>query len=137
MALTANREVDHFVDQEIRRYPVSANSRIFKGGLVGLNTTKYARALVAGDKCIGLAFDAADNTGGTNGERYIRVYTQGDFLLLLAGAARTDIGKALYGSDDGTLTFTATGNSLIGVCVDVPSTGQVILRIDSYHTVTP
>lgn len=137
MALTANREVDHFVDQEIRRYPVAANSRAFKGGLVGLNSSKYAHALAAGDKCAGLAYDASDNTGGANGERYIRVYTQGDFLLPLTGATRADVGKAVYASDDATLTFTAAGNSLVGVCVDVPTSGQIILRIDSYHTVAP
>ena len=62
MALTTNRDVDHFVDQEIRRYPMAASVQIFKGGFVGLNLSKYARALEAGDKCVGLAYDAADNT---------------------------------------------------------------------------
>jgi hypothetical protein len=135
MALTANREVDHFVDQEIRRHPVAANARIFKGGFVGLDSSKYARALAAGDKCVGLAYEAADNADGTNGQRCVRVYTQGDFLLTLSGAGRSDIGKAVYASDDATLTFTATGNSLVGVCVDSPTTGQIILRVDTYHTV--
>lgn len=135
MALTANRDVDHFVDQEIRRCPVAASVQIFKGGFVGLNSGKYARALAAGDKCVGLAYDGADNRSGGNGERCIRVYTQGDFLLPLSGASRTDIGKAVYASDDATLTFTAMGNSLMGVCVDVPTAGQIILRVDTYHTV--
>lgn len=135
MALTANREVDHFVDQEIRRYPVAASSRVFKGGFVGLNSGKYAHALAAGDRCAGLAYDGADNSAGANGERYIRVYTQGDFLLPLSGASRADIGKAVYASDDATLTFTATSNSLVGICVDVPTSGQIIVRIDMYHTV--
>jgi hypothetical protein len=135
MALTANRDVDHFVDQEIRRYPVAGGMRIFKGGFVGLNLSKYARPLEAGDKCVGLAYDAADNTNGVNGEHSIRVYTQGDFLLALTGASRTDIGKAVYASDDATLTFSATGNSFVGVCVDVPVSGQVILRLDPHHAV--
>jgi predicted RecA/RadA family phage recombinase len=135
MALTANRDVDHFVDQEIRRYPMAAGAQVFKGGFVGLNLSKYARALEAGDKCVGLAYDAADNANGTSGEHSIRVYTQGDFLLSLAGATRADIGKAVYASDDATLTFTVAGNSLVGVCVDVPASGQVILRLDPHHTV--
>ncbi len=130
MALTANREVDHFVDQEIRRYPVAEGGRVFKGGFVGLDGSKYARALVAGDKCAGLAYDAADNSEGMAGERCVRVYTQGDFLLPLAGAARADIGKSVYAADDATLTLTATDNSLVGVCVDVPTSGQVIVRIE-------
>ncbi len=135
MALTANRDVDHFVDQEIRRYPVVAGGRIFKGGFVGLNAGRYARALEAGDRCAGLAYDAADNTAGADGERCVRVYTQGDFLLPLGGAARGDTGKAVYASDDATLTFTAAGNSLVGICVDVPAGGQIILRLEPYHAV--
>jgi len=135
MALTANRDVDHFVDQEIRRYPMAAGARIFKGGFVGLNSSKYARALAAGDKCAGLAYDAADNSSGANAELSIRAYTQGDFLLPLTGASRGDVGKAVYASDDATPTFTATSNSLVGVCVDVPASGQVILCLDPHHTV--
>ncbi len=135
MALTANRDVDHFVDQEIRRYPLAAGAEVFKGGFVGLNSAKYARALAAGDKCVGLAYEAVDNGDGADGERCVRVYTQGDFLMPLAGAGRTDIGKAVYASDDATLTFTATGNSLVGVCVDSPVAGQIILRVDTYHVV--
>lgn len=135
MALSANREVDHFVDQEIRRYAVGAGTRIFKGAFVGLDAARYARALQAEDKCVGLAYDSADNSSGAAGGRYIRVYTQGDFLLALTGATRADIGKAVYASDDATLTFVAAGHSLVGVCVDVPTAGQVILRLDSYHSV--
>jgi predicted RecA/RadA family phage recombinase len=135
MALTANRDVDHFVDQEIRRYPLAAGAEVFKGGFVGLDSSKYARALAAGDKCVGLAYEAADNSSGADGERCVRVYTQGDFLLPLAGAGRADIGKAVYASDDATLTFTAAGNSLVGVCVDCPTAGQIILRVETYHVV--
>ena len=84
---------------------------------------------------MGLAYDNVDNTAGANAEHSIRAYTQGDFLLPLTGASRSDVGKAVYASDDATLTFTATSNSLVGVCVDVPASGQVILRLDPYHTV--
>lgn len=37
MALTVNREVDHFVDQELRSYQVESAKQIFKGGFVGLS----------------------------------------------------------------------------------------------------
>jgi hypothetical protein len=135
MALTANRDVDHFVDQEIRRYPVAAGVQVFKGGFVGLNASKFARALTAGDKCAGLAYEAADNRTGADSGLSVRVYTQGDFLLPLVGALRTDVGKAVYAADDASLSFTSAGNSLAGVCVDVPTPGQIILRLDGYHTV--
>ena len=35
MALTKNREVDHYVDQELRTLGVGAAKNIFKGALVG------------------------------------------------------------------------------------------------------
>ena len=37
MALTANREVDRYVDQELRTLPVKGSTKIYKGGLVGLS----------------------------------------------------------------------------------------------------
>ncbi len=133
MALTANREVDRYVDQELRSYPLAAGARVYKGGFVGLNTSGYARALVAADKAVGLAYEEADNTAGANADRQVRVFSQGDFALALAGAARTNIGQAVYASADDTLTFTASGNSKVGYCVDVPATGQIILRISPFN----
>ena len=37
MALTANREVDHYIDQELRTFQVAASKRVYKGGFVGLS----------------------------------------------------------------------------------------------------
>ncbi len=38
MALTANSEVDHYIDQELRSFQVAAAKQVFKGALVGLAT---------------------------------------------------------------------------------------------------
>ena|GEM_PF-5219546 len=78
MALTANREVDHYVDQELRTVKVAAAAHIYKGALVGL-TGGYARGLVAGDTFVGLAYEECDNSGGSDGDKSVRVYTVGDF----------------------------------------------------------
>ena len=48
MALTANREVQRYVDQELRGYAVAAGANVFKGAFVGLSGG-YARGLVASD----------------------------------------------------------------------------------------
>ena len=152
MALNANREVDQFVDQEIRRYPVTRGVRIFKGSFVGLNWPhRFARPLRTGhpsDLCAGLAYESVNNTEGQDAERSVRVYTLGDFLLPLAGATRSDIDwdrKSVYAIDDETLTFEAyhragewadgvsIPNAVVGVCVDVPAGGQIILRLDPYR----
>jgi len=139
MALTANREVSHFVDQELRTFQAAAVS-IFKGALVGLNGSNYARGLVAGDGFVGISYEDCLNSAGSAGDKSVRVYTLGDFEHALAGAALTDIGRPVFASADNTLTFTAAGNSYVGIVQDVPSSGTIILRIDpqrrSVKTVT-
>lgn len=128
MALTANRELDRYVDQELRALPVKANAHIYKGALLGLSDG-YARGLVAGDAFAGIAYEEANNTGGADGAVSVRVYTGGDFEHTLASAARANNGAVVYASDDATLTLTASGNSPVGNQVDVPASNKIILRL--------
>lgn len=129
MALTANRELDRYVDQELRQYAVASGAHVYKGGFVGLNASGYARALVAGDRCVGIAYEEADNTGGADAATRVRVFTLGDFPHTLAGAALADIGRPVYASADDTLTLAAAGNSFVGWVVDRPSANAVIVRL--------
>jgi hypothetical protein len=130
MALSTNREVDRFVDQELRSYAVAAAATIRKGGFVGVNTSGYARPLTAGDAFAGVAYEQADNSAGANGAIAGRVYTQGDFVLTLSGATVGSIGRPVFASDDEVLTFTAVGNSYVGIMVGLHATNQIVLRID-------
>lgn len=130
MALTANREVDHFVDQELRSFQVAATVHVFKGGFVGLSAAGYAQPLVAGDPFVGIAYEEADNTSGADGALSVRVYTLGDFGVSLAGAAVASIGRPVFASSDDTLTFTGAANSYLGVVEDVITSGEIILRVD-------
>jgi hypothetical protein len=131
MALTANREVDHYIDQELRSYQVAASQRIYKGALVGRAATGYAQPLAAGDPFIGIAYEDIDNSTGANGALAVRVYTLGDFGHALSGAAITDIGRPVFASDDNTLTFTGSGNTYVGLVQDFVTSGEIILRIDT------
>jgi len=130
MPLTANRDVDHYIDQELRTLPVGAAKRIFKGAFVGLSAAGYAQPLVAGDPFVGVAYEEADNTVGANAAISVRVYTLGDFGHALSGATVADVGRPVFASADNTLTFTAAGQSYAGFVQEVPASGQVILRID-------
>lgn len=129
MALTANREVDHYIDQELRGYQVAAGVRVYKGGIVGLNSSGYARPLVAGDQFLGISYEEADNTTGSNGTLSARVFTLGDFGLTLTGAVVADIGRAVYAVDDNTITFDPGDNSFIGYVQDFQATNEIILRL--------
>ncbi len=130
MALTKNRDVDHYIDQELRTFQVAASKRIYKGGFVGLTSAGYAQPLVAGDAFVGIAYEEADNTGGANGAISVRVYTLGDFGHTLTGATVAHIGRPVFASADDTLTFTSAGNSYVGLVQDVVASNEIILRID-------
>ena len=133
MALTANRDVDHYVDQELRSLRLAAGAHIYKGAFVGLSSG-YARPLAAADRFVGIAYEEMDNTGGAAGDKSVRLYTLGDFGHALSGAAVANIGSAVYASADNTLTLTSSGNSYVGFVVDVPATGEIIVRLDSFKT---
>lgn len=134
MALTANRELDHYIDQELRSLPLAANAHVFKGALLGVTAGGYVRPLVAGDLFIGIAYEEMDNSGGADGDLAVRFYTLGDFGHALSGATVANIGDPVYAGDDATLTFTATSNSYVGHAVDVPAAGTILLRLDSFRT---
>ena len=134
-ALSANRDVDRYVDQELRALPVYTNVHIYKGALVGIEAgSGCARGLVAGDKFAGIAYEEVDNTGGDSAALMVRVFTIGDFEHTLSGADRANNGDAVYASDDATLTLTP-GNSPVGWQVDVPGSDKILLRINAFPRV--
>lgn len=57
----------------------------------------------------------------------------GDFELPLTGVAVTNIGAAVYASDDATLTLTSTANSFAGWVLGVPKANTIVLRLDPYN----
>ena len=130
MALTENRDVDHYIDQELRSFQIAATKNVFKGALVGLAAGGHAQPLAAGDRFVGIAYEEMDNTGGADGDLTVRVYTLGDFGMTLTGATIADIGRPVFASADDTLTFTAAGNSYVGVVQDFVTTSEIIVRID-------
>jgi hypothetical protein len=127
MALTANRDVDRYVDQELRALPVKTGAHIYKGAFVGLSGG-YAQPLTAGDLFAGIAYEEVHNTGA-DGAKSVRVYTSGDFEHTLASASRSSNGAAIFASADDTLTLTSSGNSAVGNQVDVAATNRIILRL--------
>ncbi len=130
MALTASREVDRYVDQELRSFQVKDATTIYKGAFVGLDGDGYARGLVAGDPFVGIAYEKIDNSAGADGDLSVRVYTLGDFELSLSGATIASLGRPVFASADDTLTFTGAGNSYVGLVQDVSAANKIILRID-------
>jgi hypothetical protein len=134
MALSANRNLDHYVDMELRTARVKGSTHVWRNAIVGLTSAGYARGLVAGsDVFCGISYEEMDNSTGADGLRAVRVYTLGDFEHAVSGAVQSDVGRPVFASADDTLTFVAAGNSYVGVVQDFVSSGLVIVRIDPGH----
>jgi len=131
MALTANRDLNRYVDQELRTFPVGASQRIYKGALVGVNrTTGHVRQLVAGDLFAGIAYEESDNSGGAGGDKMIRLYTQGDFVLTVTGAAQTAVGGPVFATGEEAATVTGSpGASCCGLLMAAVATNTGLVRI--------
>lgn len=137
MTLSADVNVNRYVDQQLRTLSVKAATVIYRGGLVGVDrATGYARPILAGDQFQGLAYEHCDNSGGANGDREVTLFTQGDFEMGLAGVTKVSIGRPVFATSDNTLTLSGGAASYVGVIVDVPATGTVIVRIDAQRRLT-
>ncbi len=138
MALSSNRDVDHYVDQELRTVPVKASTRIYKGGFIVVEeSTGYAKPFVAGTGAgtnnffVGIAYEEADNSSGADGDINARVFTQGDFSHEIPGGTISDVGKKVYASDDDTLSLTAAvgTNVFVGRVQDWISGSDFVIRL--------
>lgn len=107
---------------------------IYEGSAVGENGSGYARPLVAGDPFIGFAAAKVDNAAGAAGDKNVELITRGRVELPLTSPAITDVGAAVYASDDATFTLTQGANSFIGRIVRVSSAvaaGKAIVAFDA------
>lgn len=115
MALTAGtrRTFEHPISLEGDSLPLKASAAVYEGAALG-NSSGYARPLVAGDNFLGFAVE--DDTGGSSdGDVVTPVIRKGVICdVPVVGASAASLGAAVYMSDDGTFTLTASGNSQIG-----------------------
>jgi hypothetical protein len=113
-------------------YLVIADDIIYAGAAVGENGSGYARPLVAADPFLGFAIEQCDNSGGSAGDKRVKVHTRGRIKLAITSIAITSNDRpAVYASDDNTFTLTDTSNSLIGYVQRWVSTGVVIVEFDA------
>lgn len=111
--------------------PAVASDIIYDGSAVGDNASGYGRPLVAGDKFRGFCVKRCDNLGGAAGDLNINVRVRGKVELTVSGVAITDVGKAVYASDDNAFTLTETSNSYIGVITRYVSATRVVVAFDA------
>ena len=128
MALSANtaRVYESGIYNDL---PVKASEVIYEGSAVGM-TAGYARALAAGDIFGGFA-QAKVTGGSSSGDVRVNVIRSGLISLAVTSVAVTDIGKAVYASDDGTFTLTQGSNTRIGTVDRFVSSGVAIVAFEA------
>jgi hypothetical protein len=126
----------------IATYKVAASTTIYKGALVGVNSSGFAIPMAHGTaslKFVGIAEETVAN-GGSNGAASIRVSKAGSGVYADAGTAvQADVGKEVYANTDNDVQVVTTGLTnqyKVGtlVALETTSGGAVGLRvrIDNY-----
>jgi hypothetical protein len=129
LAQNADRRID---GGDFAPLPVQASANPFQGSLLSLPATGYAHELVAGEPFAGVCSrqiptaEAAANDGDRNVDAIVGYFIM---EMALTGVAQDDVThrRAVYASDDATLTFTPTGNTYIGIVVGVAASNVAII----------
>jgi hypothetical protein len=112
--------------------PVAASAVIYEGAaLSDVGGAGYADALTIPENFLGFAMAACDNTGGSAGDKTVRVRREGDVLLTVAGAAATAVTAIVYAADDGTFTLTVGTNTPIGRVVRYNADGTCWVHFEA------
>jgi hypothetical protein len=112
--------------------PVIASDIIYEGAAVGIVAgTGHARPLVAGDAFAGFAVYKADNSAGSAADINVEVMMRGEVQLAVSGAVITDVGQAVYASDDDTFSFNPVGGTFVGYVKRFVSAGVAVVEFDA------
>lgn len=124
---------------DINEAPILGGEVIYQGAAIGLEIASgYAHSLQTTDKFIGFAEDHVDALNSSDGEKNIRIKRRGSVILELSGATITDVGKAIYATDDNTFTLSSGGDAVyIGQISRYESGESVIVDFDASTPVTP
>lgn len=124
--------------------PVAGSTTIYKNGWVGISETGYlemfepftAGATEVGNRFFGLALEGIDNSAGSAGDKTCQVLVDGAVEFALTGAAQTELGSPVFVSDDDTIHKSAF-HAFGGYIVDIPSSGNVVVRFNGLAPSTP
>ena len=86
-------------------YPVLGSTKIYAGSQTCFDATGYLVPATdtAGLVYAGISRDYVDNSGGSDGDLYVRVWIGDRVEMTIAGAAITDVGRPVWVVDDQTV----------------------------------
>lgn len=127
--LSAARE-DQRKDDELVAFPVKTGVTIYKGALVGVDATGYAKPAATTDKrIVGVAYETVAAGAAASGTSTCRVSRKGSFQFAGSGLAITNVGDKVYVTDDNTVTTVATATIQVGVVTEFLSATSVRVAI--------
>jgi hypothetical protein len=112
-------------EKKIKSVPMGA-VKLYRGAIVVLTTAGYANkpTNTAGERMLGVALETVDNSGGSSGDKEIRVATDGIWNFAKSGTiTQANAGQAVYASDDQTV-YQTVNNNLVGKVSHVESVGD-------------
>jgi len=114
-ALAADRNTQSR-EATLKSYPVEAGEKIYKGALVTIDDDGYLMPGqdVANHRCVGVADENVDNTGGADGAKSCRVMSGRAFRFAATSITQAMLGDVMYIVDDQTFDDAA------GVTNEVP-----------------
>lgn len=130
MAVSANQLIKR---QEGCKFKgLAAVAVLYQGTLAFVNASGYIDDDTASgvNTFAGIVIENVDNSGGSAGDETVELWRRGIFELPGSGFTQADVGKAIYASDNYTLTLTATGNVYVGRVHEYVSATKLLVAID-------
>ena len=128
-AASASRDA-RGMPSEVVQAGVAASTTIYKGTMVGYNSSGYLEPKDAsGNVYAGVALEDGVGTT-TNGETKIQIARKGSFEMVFSSAAITYLGDEFYVVDDQTIA--ATGDHKVGKACRYENPGKLFIDIGGY-----
>lgn len=124
MAVLAADRNTQSKEATLKSYPVAVDI-IYKGGMVVINSAGYAAPASdaqGNSRAVGVADEKVDNSGGSAGDKNVRVRSGRAFKMVATAIVQADLGMAMYVVDDQTIDDDGgTNRILAGILVEFVS----------------
>lgn len=131
MADTTTARDDKRQNGELLAVPVAA-VKVNAGSILTFNSSGFADVGDASEPLAGVAMETVDNSGGSAGDKEVRVWRTGIFSFVSSGLVAGDVGKAVVVVDDQTVALSSAGAGKvqIGRIARVVSATECLVQLD-------
>lgn len=104
--------------------------KFYRGALISINAAGNAEPanVTATVACIGVCLENKDNSGGSIGDKTVKVLTGARIKHDVTNVTKAELGDVAYASDDQTMTLVSTANSEAGWIIGIEASGTAIIQ---------